>query len=729
MAVSPNESIVNRSLRNLSQSASILQHGRRWWLLGTAIAVVMVLVAALLTHFVGMETRNVVLNQLVAARESNTESLKLWLSLQERIVANATNTPDVQEFLATTSRQIAEQEFSYLKQSDSPDFRDVVAAIEMRLPMANSLAWVLQNDAGFVVASSEMMLGGRTDFPIPQATQNRVLSGRATVSPAFRSPIPLGKFRPGTPISVTIAPVRNHDDTVIGMLSMIFDPAGEFSRVLAVARSGNSGETYAVDREGRMISRSRFDDQLRQLGLLPNDEEISSIIEIKVCDPGVDLTLGKRPTSRKLELPLSLMAKDLLRGGAGSNGTGYRDYRGVKVIGAWRWIDGYDFGVATEIDIVEAMRPLVVLQRLLWTLSGIALAALIGVAALAYITARYQKSAEESSRIAHRMGQYVLLAPIGAGGMGNVYRGRHSLLRRPVAIKVLRTGLEQDPRARQRFEREVQLTSQLTSPHTVAIYDYGCTSKNEFFYVMEYFDGIDLAKLIEQFGPISAARTIHLLRQLCESLAEAHQAGVVHRDVKPANILLTARGCTYDFLKLVDFGLGKYEDVKSVFLTRTGAMAGTPMYMSPEAVNDAGKVTNLSDLYSLGAVAYWLIAGTPLFEMGTPMEVCMRQVGQQPIPPSALGRDVPNDLENLILRCLAKNPADRPQSAEEVIVELNRCRDAQGWTPDDAKQWWFNVYIPNQQQDTMIKPFEEDTFESARERFGTSVELDASRIE
>jgi serine/threonine protein kinase len=236
----------------------------------------------------------------------------------------------------------------------------------------------------------------------------------------------------------------------------------------------------------------------------------------------------------------------------------------------------------------------------------------------------------------------------------------------------------------------VQLTCQLNHPNTIAIYDYGRTPEGIFYYAMEYLDGINLDDLVTRFGPLPEARVIFLLRQVCGSLAEAHADGMVHRDIKPANIFLTRRGGVRDFVKVLDFGLVKsLEGSEEVGLTSANAITGTPLYLSPEAVNSPEQVDVRSDVYAIGAVGYFLLTGSPVFAGSTVMEICMKHVQAVPQPPSLrLGRPINKSLEELVLRCLAKSPAERPSSAAELLRDLDKCDIIVHWTSDDAEQWW-----------------------------------------
>lgn len=293
-------------------------------------------------------------------------------------------------------------------------------------------------------------------------------------------------------------------------------------------------------------------------------------------------------------------------------------------------------------------------------------------------------------REAMRLGQYTLEAKIGEGGMGTVFRARHAMLRRPTAIKLLPPD-KSSGQSLVRFEREVQLTSQLTHPNTVAIYDYGRTPDGVFYYAMEYLDGFDLQALVDATGPLPPARVVHILVQIAGALGEAHRIGLVHRDVKPANVILCERGGVRDIAKVLDFGLVKElapSESNDVGATGAHVVIGTPLYASPEAIRSPNEIDKRSDLYSLGALGYFLLTGGPPFEGNTVLEVCSRHLVSEPEPPSErLGQPVPDDLEKLILDCLAKDATKRPTDADELRSALEACA-IPPWTPGDAAAAW-----------------------------------------
>ena len=314
---------------------------------------------------------------------------------------------------------------------------------------------------------------------------------------------------------------------------------------------------------------------------------------------------------------------------------------------------------------------------------------------VATVTSRVFYGLRREVRDARKLGQYTLLEVLGEGGMGVVYRARHTLLRRPTAVKLLppdKAGEENLAR----FEREVQLTAMLSHPNTVRIFDYGRTADRVFYYAMELLEGAGLDRVVDKTGPMPAGRVIHILEQIAGALAEAHDIGLIHRDIKPANLVLTNLPGAPDLVKVLDFGLVKRiegVDAAAPAITRAGSIAGTPQYMSPEAISEGDTVDGRSDLYALGAVGYFLLAGVEVFKGATVLEVCSHHLHVAPLPPSQRVdrpqvRAIPADLEALVMRCLAKSPGERPASAGELKAALRGCAEAGSWTDQDARAWW-----------------------------------------
>lgn len=297
---------------------------------------------------------------------------------------------------------------------------------------------------------------------------------------------------------------------------------------------------------------------------------------------------------------------------------------------------------------------------------------------------------------AQRYGNYVIENEIGRGGMGRVYVAQHALMCRPSAVKVMETAAGEGEEAAARFEREVRLSATLTHPNTITIYDFGRTEQDTFYYAMEYLDGLSLEELVFRFGPVPAERTVFILRQVCGSLAEAHSRDIVHRDIKPSNIFLTQRGDLYDFVKVLDFGLAKRIGADaSESITAVGTMLGTPAFVAPEVVTEIGPVDQRSDIYCLGGVAYWMLVGRAPFHAPTAVELIVQHVKSAPQPPAQASElEVPPQLDEIVLRCLAKDPHQRFQTANELDAALRAILFPNPWTHERAREWWTLHFAP-----------------------------------
>ena len=342
-----------------------------------------------------------------------------------------------------------------------------------------------------------------------------------------------------------------------------------------------------------------------------------------------------------------------------------------------------------QFAVVARMFRISSVEQLAWEAgTGLTFSWLMSVL-LATGASRVVYGLRREAREARRLGQYTLEEKLGEGGMGVVYRARHAMLRRPTAVKLLppdragEAGLA-------RFEREVQLTAGLTHPNTVTIFDYGRSSDGVFYYAMELLDGASLDSVVGVAGPLPPERVTHVLYWVASALSEAHQVGLVHRDIKPGNIMLCRQGGVEDVPKVVDFGLVKNLDRgTNVSLTQGDVIAGTPQYLSPEAITAPDTMDGRSDLYSLGAVGYFALTGTHVFGGKTTVAICASHIHEAPeLPSLRMGRGVPADLESVLIDCLAKQPAARPGTAAELCRRLQACASFGQWTPEKASAWW-----------------------------------------
>jgi serine/threonine-protein kinase len=307
---------------------------------------------------------------------------------------------------------------------------------------------------------------------------------------------------------------------------------------------------------------------------------------------------------------------------------------------------------------------------------------------------------------ARDMGAYRLGKLIGKGGMGEVYRASHRLLARPAAVKVIGGGDlgeldgESRTRALERFRREAAVAAALTSPHTISLFDFGVTESGTYYYVMELLHGMDLQAMVDRHGPIPPARAIHFLRQTAISLAEAHQFGIVHRDIKPSNIYASRLGLEVDFVKVLDFGVVKVEpkvlDQASLKLSREDVPIGTPAYMAPEGIDGGAALTPASDIYSLGCVAFFILTGDMVFRATSVLQMAVKHSEEKPRVPSTVqaGNGISPELDALVLRCLAKNPEDRPADALALLGLLTPLAQGMPWTPESASEWWESNVPP-----------------------------------
>lgn len=682
----------SRSLSHTATRAGLFLKKQLW---------VWPILAVIVLSIIGFSVRSAIESTMKANLQSElqtllnveTAMLKNWYQVQESNAETLANDPQVRElaykFLLDANENASSNPITEDGKTDRA-FRDKLAPY---MSSHDYAAYFLANETKQIVASSHPVLVGQTKVPEYEDFLSRTLEGETVVSPPFPSLVMIdtgsGRLRLGEPTMYVSAPIRDPNFQIVGVLALEIRPDREFTRILQLGQLGETGETYAFNSSGLMVSNSRFDEELILLGLLPDSDNSRSQLHLHVRDPQVDMSEGDRPMQRRSKLPLTRMAADAIAGNSSVDVEGYRDYRGVPVVGAWTWLPDYGIGLATEVDRAEAFRPLTILQRTFWSLYALLILSSVAIFIFTVIVARLRRDAQKAAVEARQLGQYTLAEKLGSGAMGVVYKGHHSMLRRTTAIKMLDVDKVNDDSI-QRFEREVQITCQLNHPNTIAIYDYGRTPEGVFYFAMEYLDGIDLQQLVDLYGPQPESRVVHILLQICGSLFEAHSQGLVHRDIKPANIMLNRRGCEPDVVKVLDFGLVKAVDPeKESALTSDGSLTGTPLYLSPEAIESPMSVDARSDLYAVGAVGYFLLTGETVFEANSLVELCHKHVDETPMPPSTrLGRQLSRELENAILKCLEKSRAKRPQTARELSQLLQLSPSAKTWSIDESDAWW-----------------------------------------
>ncbi len=666
------------------------------------IAVLLLSIAGyVVSEAIDRTMKNSLQSELTTLLSVERAMLEKWFAVQESSATALANDAGVRR---TVLQLLAAQDESPSADASSPaagsSHENANSLTKLHVELKRELEASLSSHdfVGYELADKQQrIVAARTSELIGQTiTQfepvlTKTLEGEPSVSVPFKSMVLLkdktGRMRTGTPTMFVCAPVRDDNFQVVAVLALRIRPEREFTEILQLGRLGESGETFAVDRQGLLVSNSRFDEKLMLLGVLPDQADSASILNVHVRDPGGNLLEGFRPMVRRAELPLTEICTAVISGSAGVNIEGYRDYRGALSVGAWTWLPKYDIGLITEIDAAEAFRPLTILKWSFYSLYAMLVASAVAIFIFTLVVSRLQREAQKAAIEAKQLGQYRLESRLGAGAMGIVYKGHHAMLRRPTAIKMLQVDKVNEA-AIGRFEREVQITCMLNHPSTIAIYDYGRTPEGVFYYAMEYLDGIDLQTLVERYGPQPDGRVIQILEQVCGSLFEAHSMGLVHRDIKPANIMLNRRGGEPDVVKVLDFGLVKALDDGQAS-PESGGLSGTPLYMSPESIQSPDSVDGRSDLYAVGAVGYFLLTGQIVFQASSLDVLCKQHIAAIPETPSSrLGQPVAAGLESALMACLEKNRARRPQTARDLSKQLAASSPTTNWTAEQADAWW-----------------------------------------
>ena len=676
-------STTSRLVRFATRAPVLLsKHLWVWPVLG---AVVLGAVSIWVRQRVEGATRAELASRLQTLLNADVAALRLWFSEKESDAKSLAGDVRIQGAIIELTELARSSNASPEALADAAAAQTLELYLKPLLQAQEYIDYVVVSGERRILASPHRFLVGRGAPRAYEMFLGKALRGEVAVSRPFAREATLSQRAEG-PAMFVAAPVKARGGAVVAVLGLRMKPEEQFSQIFSVARMGKTGEAYAFDHRGVMLTASRFEKELKKLGLIPDAPEATAILNMRLIDPGVDLATSKDAVRHWREPRLTRMAAAALTGEEGFDVLGYRNYRGVKVVGAWSWLPEYGMGVATEVGADEAFQTLYIVRRGFTVLFFLLVASGAAIFGFTLALERLQASIRKGALAARRLGQYMLLEEIGRGASGMVYRARHEMLRRPVAIKLLSPDMTNENTAAL-FEHEVQITSQLTHPNTVAIYDYGRTPEGLFYYAMEYLSGVDLDQLVRQFGPQPDGRVIHILRQICGSLGEAHQSGLIHRDIKPANIVLTRRAGGHDVVKVLDFGVVKVRQRGAA--AGGSAIVGTPHFMAPEAVAKPQSVDPRSDVYSVGAVGYWLLTGTTLFDSVQIDELLQQQVKSTPPPPSSrVGRRISPDLEQLVMQCLAKSPEDRPSSAEELEQLLSRCVSAQEWNFRESEKWW-----------------------------------------
>lgn len=636
------------------------------------------------------ETRVVSLQALLG---TVVKGLDVWIGERMTEVQRVARDPDV---VARAARlEVDKRDPAAAIGRCTQEAEELSSAVLSTLAIRDVAAFRIVDRHGLVLASKDpqrcgtRLRAGRFRERLDLAFEGKAQFVRPYADSELSVAAPDGTRRP---VAWFLAPIRVNSGAPQAVLAMGVETDRDLEHIFLAARPGRTAESYAFGDDGLMLTSSRFPEQLTIAGVLPESPRGDGAMQIHVRDPGGALVSGHRPTLEPAAWPLTLAAalavasrgKTTSSERAGVIATPYRDYRGVEVVGVWQWLPDYDLGVTAEISSNEAFASMRYLTISFAVIGGITVLSLVAALMSGWLLGRLER---QFGRV-QRLGAYTLERRLSEGGMATIYLARHALLKRPTAIKILKQHVATDEFVH-RFEREVQLASQLCHPNTVEIYDFGRTREGQPYYVMEYLEGLTLAELVEHSGRVPQGRAIHILRQVAAALREAHMHGMIHRDVKPENVMLCRRG-EDDVVKLLDFGLVKsLEHTDTRDLTKQLKIVGTPRYMAPERLVNPSDVDARSDIYALGAVGYFLLTGKPIFDGDDSLQIS-NQVMHAPAPRvSDAGVPVLPGLDNLIAACLEKDRGRRPPSAEAVVDALDRLVTRQAWMQADAAAWWI----------------------------------------
>ncbi|BAU49438.1 serine/threonine protein kinase [Sulfurifustis variabilis] len=620
---------------------------------------------------------------LEALLGTQIEALDAWVGELKQDVAQWAADPQVRRH-AEALTALGARDAGDERLLRSPARRALLAALQ--LDDEHRVGAHLIDSNGTILASRfERYTGRRLAPEVLERIRPVFLNRRVFIHPYREGDRVLELEVPATddPLFWVEAPVKDRRGRIVAALGIGYRADRQFARIFQAGRPGRTGAAFAFDAQARLLPSSDV-------------KPASPAAPVRLRDPGAGFADPPTLTALASAAVSSRRAGADLQ--AGTLLDPYRNHAGERVIGAWRWLPEYDMGIAVEMNEEEAYAPLRYLDIGLAAVLVIVFAVLGGLFLPRDALMRLLRGAPQ-------VGPYRLLDKIGEGAISDVYLARHKLLKRPAAVKLLKSIATTDESIA-RFRREAELASRLSHPNTVAVYDYGLAGGGLFYYAMEYLEGVSFADLVERYGPVPAARAAYLLRQVCASLGEAHAKHIVHRDIKPQNIMVCEASGRREVVKVLDFGLVKRLDhADTRDLTGSLHVLGTPLYMAPERIRDPGVLDVRSDIYSVGAVAFWLLTGRRLFETETEHDLSYHVLHVTPPRASALAaHPVPPAFDELIARCLAKSPDDRPANAEAVTAVLDEVLAAAPWTEADIAAWWNRHWVPKDDPARRIVP-------------------------
>ncbi len=630
---------------------------------------------------------------LRAACSSAVSKVSLFLDRETRKAQSWADDPNVRlsiDALVELAREqgdVPSPEFS-LALSQSPH-SDSLAASLRQLAKNDQVEFAVWNRSGNTLATTMRIfepVGEPVTVDLVEQLSH-VMRGKAQLfgptmlaSPGEAGTSNQTQSGPDPIVMGMICPVRNEAGQVEAALMIAgTDLYARFNEMVSTAIDQDAGDCYMVNAGGVLVTHSQHAHELVLNGVIQADDGTLAT-RLLVADPGTEKFSGD--LRARFGKPLTHSAPNLVRQGSGASSEPYRNYAGELVNGVWYWFSDYDIGLITERDHERSLAPARSIMSKFWYLSGLLSVVLLGAS---YFSGLFSKKSGRPDPLL----QYEIGEPIGSGGMGVVFRAKHRHLGRPTALKVLRPD-RQEPDDLLRFDREARVAAALDNPHIVTIYDYGRTADGEFYTAMEFLRGLTLNEVVARSGPQSIGRVLCILRQICDAIIGAHAASLLHRDLKPQNVMLSLDASVGDWAVVFDFGLAKpLEPVKGMYQTSEAIWSGTPMYMAPERFRDPTVMDLRSDIYSLGCIAYYLLTGRPPFSECDPESLFALIISHDPISlQTHLGEPVPETVEKFVRQCMAKSADDRFQSVQKLADRIDELRNEFPWSVDQASKWW-----------------------------------------
>lgn len=613
--------------------------------------------------------------ELQGIADSVALSSQRFLTDKAQLVGSWARQPSIKTSIEQLSKRSPEDQLD-------PKWDQLSEEIRMQLKQLSgfeSVEFTVWNQSYRMIASSSEAASqiGTPVAPQSAASLNRVMSGETVL---------LGPERVAdqyTPAMSILVPITDPNERVIAALQVQgIKLYNDFNRMFINVALAGGLDAYAINNDGVMITDSpharamaadqRLDVQQNQVAAV-----------LRVADPGSEIDSDNVESVQRSLCPLTIAAAGVINRASSVRIDPYKNYAGVDVVGAWRWNSDWNLGIVIERDANDVFAPTRIVR-----FGFVLLGSLLFFTAFMAATRIASTSTAERAAI-HPLSRYEVLGELGSGGMGIVYRARHRQLGRDAALKVL-GGDRRQKEDRLRFDREARLAASLSNPHSVMIYDYGQSENGEAFCVMELLKGLTLQEVVDRSGCQPIGRALCIVSQMCDALTEAHNLNLLHRDIKPQNVMLSLDASVGDWAVVFDYGLAKpLEPVSGVYQTSEALWSGTPMYMSPERFRDPALMDPRSDIYSIGCVAYYLLSGRAPFIECDPESLFALVLTEQPISISVhRNESVPAEINEIVLKCMAKRAEDRFESVAELSRMIDQLRVKYAWTIDEAKVWW-----------------------------------------